>query len=110
MDDKLYYSVIDQLEDWGLKGHLTLYGNNEPWLDSRIVEFHKCAREKLPDVIIFMSTNGLLLDIDKVKLVMLYVDRLIINNYCLDMKLYDNVQQIYDYAKFHSDEFEGRIS
>ena len=107
MDDKLYYSVIDQLADWGFKGHLTLYGNNEPWLDSRIVEFHKYAREKLPDAFIFMSTNGLLLDVDKVKSVIPYVDQLIINNYCLDMKLHDNVQQIYDYAKSHPDEFEG---
>ena len=105
MDDKLYYSVIDQLAEWGFKGHLTLYGNNEPWLDTRIVEFHKYAREKLPDAFIFMSTNGLLLDVDKVKSVVPYIDQLIINNYCLDMKLHDNVQQIYDYIKAHPDEF-----
>ena len=67
IDDALYYSIIDQLHDWNYKGHLTLYGNNEPWLDKRIVEFHKYAREKLPDAFIFMSTNGLLLDVEKVK-------------------------------------------
>ena len=44
MEESLYYSIIDQLRDWGYKGHLTLYGNNEPWLDTRIVEFHKYAR------------------------------------------------------------------
>ena len=65
IDDALYYSIIDQLADWGYKGHLTLYGNNEPWLDTRIVEFHKYAREKLPDSYIFMSTNGLLLNVEK---------------------------------------------
>ena len=32
MSDEMYYSIIDQLRDWGYKGHLTLYGNNEPWL------------------------------------------------------------------------------
>ena len=62
MEDELFYNIIDQLADWGYKGHLTLYGNNEPWLDTRIVEFHKYCREKLPDSFIFMSTNGLLLD------------------------------------------------
>ena len=67
MDDALFYSIIDQLHDWGYKGHLTLYGNNEPFLDTRIVEFHK---------------------------------------YCRDMKLHDNVQEIYDYAKAHPDEFK----
>ena len=106
MEDDLFYKIIDQLADWGYKGHLTLYGNNEPWLDTRIVEFHKYCREKLPDCFIFMSTNGLLLDIDKVKSVIPYVDQLIINNYCENMKLHDNVQKIYDYAKTHEDEFK----
>lgn len=46
MDDELFYNIIDQLRDWGYKGHLTLYGNNEPFLDTRIVEFHKYCREQ----------------------------------------------------------------
>ncbi|MCR4991223.1 MAG: SPASM domain-containing protein [Lachnospiraceae bacterium] len=106
MDDGLFYRIIDQLADWGYKGHLTLYGNNEPWLDTRIVEFHKYCREKLPDCFIFMSTNGLLLDIDKVKSVLPYVDQLIINNYCEDMKLHENVKEIYEYARSHKKEFK----
>ena len=106
MEDEMYYSIIDQLHDWNYKGHLTLYGNNEPWLDKRIVEFHKYAREKLPDAFIFMSTNGLLLDVDKVKSIVPYVDQLIINNYCLNMKMHDNIQVIYDYVKAHPEEFK----
>ena len=105
MDEDLFHSIIDQLSDWGYKGHLTLYGNNEPWLDKRIVEFHKYCREKLPDCYIFMSTNGLLLNVEKVKSVIPYVDQLIINNYCENMKLHKNIQEIYDYAKAHEDEF-----
>lgn len=106
MPDELYYSIIDQLSEWGYKGHLTLYGNNEPWLDKRIVEFHKYAREKLPEAYIFMSTNGLLLTVDKVKAIVPYVNQLIINNYCLDMKLHDNIKEIYEYVKAHPDEFK----
>lgn len=106
MEDSLFYSVIDQLADWNYKGHLTMYGNNEPWLDTRIVEFHKYARQKLPDSYIFMSTNGLLLDIDKVKATTPYVNQLIINNYCLDMKLHDNIREIRDYVKAHPEEFK----
>ena len=106
MDEKVYYSIIDQLAEWGYKGHLTLYGNNEPLLDNRIVEFHKYAREKLPEAFIFMSTNGLILKLDTVKEVKKYVDQLIINNYCMDMKLHDNIQEIYDYVKAHPEEFE----
>ena len=106
IDDDLYKSIIDQLADWGYKGHLTLYGNNEPLLDTKIVERHKYAREKLPDSFIFMSTNGLILTIDKVKEVAPYINQLIINNYSMEMKLHDNVQELYDYVKAHPDEFK----
>lgn len=106
MDEELFKSIIDQLADWGYKGHLTLYGNNEPFIDPRIIEFHKYCREKLPDSFIFLSTNGLLLTLDKVKEVTPYINQLIINNYCVDMKLHKNVQEIYDYAKAHPDEFK----
>jgi hypothetical protein len=106
IDDDLYRSIIDQLADWGYKGHLTLYGNNEPWLDTKIVERHKYAREKLPDSFIFMSTNGLILTIDKVKEIKPYINQLIINNYSLEMKLHKNIQELYDYVKAHPDEFK----
>lgn len=106
MEDKLFYSIIDQLADWGYRGHLTMYGNNEPWLDVRIVDFHKYAREKLPEAFIFMSTNGLILDVDKVKSIIPYVNQLIINNYCLDMKLHNNIQVIHEYIKSHPQEFQ----
>lgn len=106
MEDSLFYSIIDQLADWGYKGHLTLYGNNEPFLDPRIVDFYKYCREKLPESFIFCSTNGLILTLDKVKAIFPYINQLIINNYCEDMKLHDNVKEIYEYAKAHPEEFE----
>ena len=106
MDENLYYSVVDQLADWGYKGHLTLYGNNEPFLDTRLVDFHKYAREKLPDSFIFCSTNGLMLTVKKVKELQPYINQLIINNYGLEMKLHENVQEVYDYIKSHPEEFK----
>ncbi len=69
------------------------------------MEFHKYCREQLPDCFIFLSTNGLTLTVDKVKEIIPYVNQLIINNYCRDMKLHDNVKVIYDYAMAHQDEF-----
>ena len=106
IDDGLYRNIIDQLADWGYEGHLTLYGNNEPLLDTKIVERHKYAREKLPKAFIFMSTNGLILTIDKVKEIAPYIDQLIINNYALEYKLHDNIKELYDYVKAHPDEFK----
>ncbi|WP_026503620.1 radical SAM/SPASM domain-containing protein [Butyrivibrio sp. NC3005] len=107
IEDDLYYSIIDQLADWGYKGHLTLYGNNEPWLDTRIVEFHKYAREKLPDSFIFMSTNGLMLTLEQVKTIAPYINQLIINNYDTEYKLHKNIQEIYDYIIANPSEFEN---
>jgi len=107
ISDELYRSIIDQLADWNYKGHLTLYGNNEPLLDTRIVELHKYARQKLPDSFIFMSTNGLILTLDKVREIQPYVNQIIINNYSNEMKLHDNIQVIYDYVKEHPDEFSN---
>ena len=106
IEEELYHSIIDQLADWGYEGHLTLYGNNEPLLDPRIVEFHRYAREKLPHAYIFMSTNGLILTLDKLREVQPYIDQLIINNYSMEMKLHDNIQEIYDYVTSHPEEFE----
>ena len=106
IDDDLYKNIIDQLADWGYKGHLTLYGNNEPLLDTKIVERHKYAREKLPESFIFMSTNGLILTIDKVKEVAPYINQLIINNYSMEMKLHKNIQELYDYVKANPEEFK----
>ena len=106
MSDELYKSIIDQLSDWNYRGHLTLYGNNEPWLDKKIVERHKYARAKLPECFIFMSTNGLLLNLDKVREIKPYIDQLIINNYCMNMKLHKNIQRIYEYVNMHPDEFD----
>ncbi len=106
MTDELYESIIDQLAEWNYRGHITLYGNNEPWLDKKIIERHKYVREKLPESYIFMSTNGLLLNLDKVKAIKPYIDQLIINNYAMDMKLHKNIQRIYEYVNMHPEEFE----
>lgn len=106
IDADLYRSIIDQLRDWGYKGHLTLYGNNEPLLDTRYVEFHKYAREQLPESFIFMSTNGLILTLEKLQEIKPYINQLIINNYDVEMKLHKNIQEIYEYVKKHPEEFK----
>lgn len=106
MDEELFKSIIDQLADWGYKNRLTLYGNNEPWMDTRIVEFHKYAREKLPDAHIFMSTNGLLLTPEKIDQIAPYIDELIINNYSDKMKLMEPHQKVYDYIKGNPKKFK----
>ncbi len=106
MTDEMFRKIIDELADWGYKGHLTMYGNNEPLLDKNIVERHRYAREKLPDCFIFMSTNGLLLNVEKLKELKPYMNQLIINNYCEDMKFRPGVQQVIDYVQANPEEFK----
>lgn len=107
MSDALFKSVIDQLKDWNYKGYVCVYGNNEPFLDVRIIHMHKYVREQLPDSYIFLSTNGILLNIEKLEAICPYVDEFIINNYCMDMKLYDNIQEIYEHVKANEEKFRG---
>ena len=106
MEEDLFKSIIDQLADWGYKNRLTLYGNNEPWMDTRIVEFHKYAREKLPDVHIFMSTNGLLLTPEKVDAIAPYINELIINNYAETQELQASHKAVYEHIKSNPEKFK----
>ncbi len=106
IDEELFRSVIDQLAEWKYPNKITLYGNNEPWMDTRIVDFHKYAREKLPDCYIFMSTNGLLLNIEKLDAIVPYVNQLIINNYCLDMKLRPEIARIYKHVTDNPEKYK----
>ena len=53
-----------------------------------------------------MSTNGLILTLEKVKEIQPYINQLIINNYSMEMKLHPNIQKIYEYVKAHPEEFK----
>ena len=105
MEDELFYQIIGQLKAWDYKGHLVLYGNNEPYLDTRIVDFHRYCREQLPDCFIIMSTNGVLMDVEKLREIAPLINQLMINNYCEDMKMRPNVKEVYEYAKANPAEF-----
>ena len=47
-----------------------------------------------------------MLTVKKVKELQPYINQLIINNYGLEMKLHENVQEVYDYIKSHPEEFK----
>lgn len=53
-----------------------------------------------------MSTNGLLLNVEKLDAVKPYIDQLIINNYALEYKLHPGVQRVYDHVLSHPDEYK----
>lgn len=109
MDEKLYYSIIDQLSEIDYFGaiHPHLFG--EPLIDKRIVDFVKYAREKCPKARIVVKSNGDLLDYDTaLKLIEAGVTTLFVTQY--DGYFHDHVKDIYRrFPEKHKDKLLFRI-
>lgn len=99
MDKSLFEKIITELGELNYTGRLALHSNNEPFLDSRIIEFTKFAREHVPKAFLYMYTNGTLVTIDKFKEIIPYLDRMVIDNYDDGLKLHPNTQAIYDFCR-----------
>lgn len=63
-DTERFKELIKEMSNHEVK-RITLFNNNEPLLDYRICEFIKFAHENLKDTEITLSTNGILLTMDK---------------------------------------------
>lgn len=100
MKEELFYKIIGELENMNYNGNLALFSNNEPFLDSRIIEFTKIAREKLPQAHIYLYCNGTLLTLKKFHEIINYLDELVIDNYSDALELHENVKEIEKICKF----------
>ena len=99
MTEELFHKIIDELHELNYKNEVKLYSNNEPFLDSRILEFMKYAREQLPNAYLVIYTNGSMLDIDKIKETLKYLDILVIDNYSLNgHEIPENLKRIKEYC------------
>lgn len=94
MDTELFYKIINELGELDYRGRLALHSNNEPFLDDRIIDFAKYAREHVPHAFLYMYTNGTLLTIEKFNEIIPYLDRMVIDNYDDELKLHDNSKKI----------------
>lgn len=97
MKEEVFKKIIDELADLDYTGEISLFSNNEPLLDDRVVKFHKYAREKLPKARIHMFTNGTLFNLELFKELIPYLDELIIDNYVQNLTLIKPVKEIHDY-------------
>lgn len=93
MSGELFHNIIDQLSELEYNGLVALFSNNEPFLDSRISEFAKYARERLPNAYIYILTNGTLLTEKNFSEIMPYLNRLQIDNYT-DEGMPENIREI----------------
>lgn len=87
MSEELFHKIIDDLAGLNYQGKLGLYSNNEPFLDIRIEEFAKYAREKLPNAYLFIYTNGTVLTRERFFNIIDSLDFLMIDNYSYDNEL-----------------------
>ena len=61
MEESLFYNVIDQLAEIKYCGRISLFSNNEPFIDKRIYEFSEYTSNKLPGAYKILFTNGSLI-------------------------------------------------
>lgn len=109
MDERLFQKIIGELAEINYSGWIALFSNNEPFLDSRILEFHRYARERLPHARFHLFTNGTLLTLDKFITLMQYLDELIIDNYNQELQLNKYSREIAEYCESH-EELKERVT
>lgn len=99
MNENLFKSIIKQLKDLNYNGRLAFHSNNEPFMDKRIIDFVKYARQNLPKAYIYMYTNGTLLTMDKFLSIVPYLNKIHIDNYNDNLKLNKTSKAINDYCR-----------
>ena len=61
MSTDLFYKIIADLVAIDYSGMLSIFSNNEPFLDERILDFYRYAKTHLPKAATSIFTNGSLL-------------------------------------------------
>lgn len=108
MSERLFEKIINELAEGNYSDTLSLYSNNEPFLDERIIDFYKYAREKLPNAKLSLFTNGSLLTLDKFKKIVDCLDSLTIDNYNDAGIVNENLKEVHDYLNENS-EYKNKV-
>lgn len=103
MTKELFQKIIQDLVEVNYRGKISLFSNNEPFLDERIIEFHKYAKSKLPKAHFSLYTNGSLLDKEKFMTIISYLDELHIDNYNDDRNVNPGLKEVYEYLNDNPD-------
>lgn len=108
MEKELFHGIIKQLQNIDYSNAISLFSNNEPLLDTRIIEFCQFARQYLPDAFLYLYTNGSLLTVGKFVELMKYLDWLVIDNYNDQLILNEPVRKIHEYCQKNR-EYENKV-
>ena len=105
MDDNLFKKIINELAEINYSGHLGIQSNNEPLLDKNIIARLRFAREACPSAKMYMYTNGTLLTVEKMELILdAGVDSVTIDNYNDQLVMHDNLKEIDNYFRTKKDQ------
>lgn len=108
MDEGLFREIVRQLGDIDFNGKISLYSNNEPLLDKRIVDFHRTVRESLPHSFISLFTNGTMLSPDIFDELIDNLDELVIDNYDDSLQMIESVRKIHSHIS-GSESITGKV-
>lgn len=101
MSDELFQKIILELEDLDYQGRIAPFSNNEPFLDSKIIDRTKYIRKHLPKARIHLFTNGTMLTLEKYLEIIDSLDELIIDNYNQELEVIRPVTEIMEYCLSH---------
>ena len=81
MTEEIFFKIIYQLKEINYNGLVSFFGNNEPFLDKRLIDFVERSRPLLPNAIFSIYTNGTPLNVEKFEKIYQILDEMIIDNY-----------------------------
>lgn len=81
MSDELFDKILDDLVKMKYEGVISLYINNEPFLDKRMPQMLNRVRRRLPKAFILVFTNGTVLTPEIIDAISGSVDLMYLNNY-----------------------------
>lgn len=95
MDENLLYTIVEQLRAMDYCGFISLFSNNEPLLDKRIVKFVEYVKKKLPNAKKCLYTNALLMTPEIFMGLIKNLDKLIIDNYDDNFELIPSLEKVF---------------
>ena len=110
MDEELFRKIIEELSRLNYDGYLNLYVNNEPFMDSRIEDWYRYAKEHLPNAKMLLYTNGTFITKERFEKIIPYIDKMIINNYSETLSLHKNIKELYTLVKAKSEYWDKDIT
>lgn len=91
LESAVVYRLIDEISDMPVE-RFSLFNNNEPLLDDRILDFIRYARKKMPNVRTTISSNGKILTAERiVQVIQAGIDRFFISIPTLDPMAYRRI-------------------